>query len=88
MSTKDGCYVYPRVLPNALFPPDECLKIIEDHAGITLRDHLAAMAMQGMLSNTDASDELMHLSGRLAPTLAINAYEFADAMIAAREAKP
>lgn len=52
--------------------------------GMTLRDYFAAKAMQGMLANTDATDETLHRQGFLFPILAANAYELADAMLAER----
>lgn len=60
--------------------------------GMTLRDHFAAMAMQGMVAAVygigtfaKSSDEKVDVS--FAPDFASNAYVFADAMLAARKVK-
>ncbi len=53
-------------------------------SGMALRDYLAAAALQGMLANTDQQDANLHRHGELSRLLAINCYEFADAMIAER----
>lgn len=45
-------YVYPRQLPNIKLTPDEALECIKEHAGITLREHYAGLAMQGIMSKT------------------------------------
>lgn len=55
--------------------------------GMTLRDWFAGMAMQGMLGGMGFDAPLSHKASP-APVYAETAYEFADAMIAAREAKP
>jgi len=47
------------------------------HEGLTIRDHFAGQALQGMLN----SKALAHLHPH---TQAAKAYEYADAMIAAR----
>lgn len=57
-------------------------------AGMSLRDWFAGLALQGMLANTDAEDERAHRTGSLAPVVAENAYQFADAMIAERNRTP
>lgn len=51
---------------------------------LTVRDYLAAKAMQGMLANTDDNDAFQHTRGNFAAALAANAYEFADAMLKER----
>lgn len=50
--------------------------------GITLRQHFAGLAMQGMLANTDKDDERLHESGDFMPIMAVNAVEAADALLA------
>jgi hypothetical protein len=47
------------------------------HSGMTLRDYMAAKAMQGMLADP-STPEIMDIAGA--------AYEVADAMLKAREA--
>lgn len=49
---------------------------IEPSVGMTLRDYLAASALQGLLAKDDYVRK---------DFAAVNAYEYADAMIAARE---
>lgn len=49
------------------------------HPGMTLRDYFAAAALQGMLANPSV--------GGGVDAFAESAYEYADAMLAAREAK-
>lgn len=48
--------------------------------GMSLRDWFAGQALAGMLSNPEC------ITGR--PAVAVHAYGYADAMIAAREVKP
>ncbi|TKU44051.1 hypothetical protein FDX24_05705 [Citrobacter sp. wls716] len=54
--------------------------------GMTLRDYFAAKAMQGLLANTLMGDASLHAC---APDwlddISVGAYEFADAMLRARE---
>lgn len=59
-----------------------------DHPGLSLRDHFAGKALQGMCSNYKLLDlvELAHLSSGepVRFMLAHKSYEIADAMLAAR----
>ena len=73
MNTNDGGPAFPTGL--------------HDIRGASLRDWFAGMALQGMLANTDDSDAALHRVGALMKLVAINAYEAADAMLAARSAK-
>lgn len=41
---------FPVPLPKGEFSPDECLAIIERSRGMTLRQHYAGLAMQGLLA--------------------------------------
>jgi hypothetical protein len=57
------------------------------------RDGFAACAMQALLSNPVASQRICDMDPRyneknFAEVVALNAYEFADAMMAARDRKP
>lgn len=58
--------------------------------GITLRQHYAGLAMQGLLANTDAEDVEAHKLGLFAGPLSENAVLFADALLAelAKETTP
>jgi len=51
------------------------------YTGLTKREHFAAMAMQGMLSNTNEGDCNMHRAGSFCGHLSRNAVEFADALL-------
>jgi len=56
--------------------------------GMTLRDYMAAKAMQGMFANPDDSHENYDLSyDNYVKEIASCAYKMADAMLAAREQK-
>ena len=52
------------------------------HPGMTLRDYFAAKAMQGMLACSNLDAKLKADAG----LIATSAYQFADAMMKAREA--
>lgn len=55
--------------------------------GMTLRDYFAAKAMQGLLSNQLMGDASIHKSAtEWLGDISVSAYEFADAMLRAREA--
>lgn len=64
--------------------------IVEHHKGMTLRDYMAAKAMQGMFvtaidwipTGKKADEESL----KIYKDLAFDAYEMADAMLKAREA--
>ena len=73
-------YAFPRKLPDVLCSPDEALRIIEQHAGMTLRDYFAAKAMQAAATNPAGADGFTY-SQR-----AEWAYLQADAMLIARKA--
>jgi len=54
-------------------------------SNITLRDHFAGLAMQGLLSNQVMGDCALHDSAaEWVKAMTEGAYEFADAMIAER----
>ena len=52
-------------------------EVVDEFQGMTLRDHFAAKAMQGLLSNVAASDNITEV-----PRVC---YLLADAMLKARE---
>jgi hypothetical protein len=83
---KDGGPAFPRRLPDIRVPPDEALRIIESHAGMSLRDYFAAAALQGMLAyrHVNPTNGNYHENCSL-DDCAMQAYEYADAMLAARE---
>jgi len=63
---------------------------IEPSVGMTLRDYIAAKALQGFLSSRYVSDFIKEVGNfstdsDVRRNLATNAYLYADAMIAARE---
>jgi len=45
----NGGYAYPRRLPDIKLPPDEAYESVKNHAGKTLLDDFAGLAMQSML---------------------------------------
>ena len=57
--------------------------------GMTLRDYFAARVLQAMFTNTDYLETVRNLANErnvdVRTALAHNAYELADAMLAARE---
>ena len=55
---------------------------IGQHQGMTLRDYLAAKAMQGELACQNVNGGTWHDINKLA----VHAYQIADAMLKAREA--
>lgn len=66
---------------------------VEYFPGMTLRDYFAAKALAGIVGNFDVSRAICDNDPRyddtnFAQVVALNAYEFADAMLKAREAKP
>ena len=77
----DGGPAFPRKLPNVEVRPDEALRIIRNHEGMSLRDYFAAKAMQGLLAERlpdhhgDGGEEV----------LAQDAYMIASAMLSERE---
>ena len=73
----DGGRAFPFVQWRA---PDGMMAISSDH-GMTLRDYFAGQALVGMMQAMRPYSDLFERS-------AIHAYAQADAMLAAREAKP
>ena len=54
-------------------------------SNITLRDHFAGLAMQGLLSSTVMGDAALHDSAaEWVKVMSAGAYDFADCMIAER----
>jgi hypothetical protein len=54
------------------------------HEGMTLRDWFAGQALAGIISTCDAKSE----GSQAIKPIAAAAYDFADAMLRAREVKP
>lgn len=62
------------------------LPAVKHHLGLSVRDYLAAKAMQGMLAYPgDESNGSWHNNATV-HLVASHAYRYADAMLAAREA--
>ena len=59
---------------------------VESWTGMSLRDHFAGLALQAMISIPDKDGP--NRGKRGVPILAGFAYEYADAMLAARKANP
>lgn len=61
--------------------------------GMSLRDYFAAKALQGLLANSSVPNDLFIMgdgtdeNGSVETYAAESAYDYADAMLAAREAK-
>lgn len=53
--------------------------------GMTLRDYFAAKAMQGILSDNTVTSDPFDDWGEFCAVVAKDAYDFADAMLKARE---
>jgi hypothetical protein len=78
----DGGPVNAQPFPQMAVTPDARIFCVSDHGdqphqGMSRRDWLAGMAMQGMLANRDAWDGERHNE-----YVATQAYKIADAMIA------
>ena len=58
-----------------------------DHFGMTLRDWFAGQALQGWLASF-GPDQVHPVATDIENSVAKQAYQMADAMIAAREVKP
>ena len=71
----DSPFVFPRSIA---FDPGSSGFYSPEQDGMTLRDYFAAAALQGLISEGDAP-------AKWTPAIfAMNAYEFADAMLIAR----
>jgi hypothetical protein len=75
----DGGPAFPSTIQ--YFPDD---KNANEEQGMTLRDWFAGQALAGMISGLDAKSE----GSQAIKPIAAAAYDFADAMLAAREVKP
>lgn len=74
-------FAFPRSLPEGKFVPDEAIRILQDHAGMTLRDYFAAAALPALINESYnrpifADDPIFDVARA--------AYELADAMLAER----
>ncbi|MEN7526971.1 hypothetical protein [Cupriavidus sp. DL-D2] len=72
-----GDYVHRTCDPNE--------KVVRGHEGMTLRDYFAAKALAAMISQPHKAPE--NCGKKAVPRLAQFAYEYADAMLAARESQ-
>lgn len=82
-----GPYAYPRRLPAGEFHPKEVLTILEEHAGMELRDAAALAALQGLLASPLELTEVSDLveDGHYRPMArALVAFRHADAFLKAR----
>lgn len=61
----------------------------DKHAAIsmTLRDHFAGLAMQGLLANPKLQKEILKQGGAIGGWIEESAYSFADAMLKIRDKK-
>ncbi|ARK42612.1 hypothetical protein [Burkholderia pseudomallei] len=74
---KDGGPAFPEV-------PGDC-NGYEGKSGMTLRDYFAAKAMAGMLAYPGCESRGSHHNNNTPDGVATVAYEYADAMLRARE---
>ena len=70
--------------PPAFPVPFEWNNELIQYVGMTLRDYMAARAMQGLMHNYDICDFLEHKDWL--EDISITSYQIADAMMKAREA--
>ena len=73
-----GGYAFPRQLPNGLMPPDQALRCIQDHSGMSLRDWFSGMALSSVMREPRTKQWLPAV-------LATEAYAVADAMLVERQ---
>ncbi len=77
---KDGGPAFPSGLIDPSTPEDAVHSL---HSGLSIRDYFAAKAMQGELACQNVNGGTWHDINKLA----VHAYQIADAMLRAREAK-
>lgn len=83
----DGGPAFPRKLPDVHCSPDEALRIIEKHAGMSLRDYFAAKALCGVMQVIVSGIHQRSNHDAVGPdVIAQSAYKIADAMLIARKA--
>lgn len=89
MSDKNGGPAFPSPVPLYSRTTQNGLEITSsiDACGMSLRDYFAAAAMQGIIASGRTIPSAVE-NGCQAEIDARTAYFFADAMLAAREAKP
>ena len=80
---KDGGAAFP-------LPPysSSCLEPPRPNLGMTLRDFFAGQAIVAIFSSPRTIDEINKIDQDFAVSTALGAYDIADAMLAAREARP
>ena len=74
MKDTTGGYIYPRVIKNMVYNPETDKTIIEDHAGMTLRDYFAGQVIPSLIPDPQMSIKIQ----------VEDAYRIADAMIKER----
>ncbi|MBS7559957.1 hypothetical protein KHO49_16565 [Pseudomonas sp. RC4D1] len=87
MSIQDGGPAFPVAdYDHMVFQPATVAETKRDLSGMSLRDHFAAKALQGLLAwPGDDSNGSYHSNSDPGHTASM-AYEYADAMLAARSA--
>ncbi|ARK86083.1 hypothetical protein [Burkholderia pseudomallei] len=80
----DGGPAFPVADPFALNPRDKA-EMERLASGMTLRDYFAAKAMAGMLAYPGCESRGSHHNNNTPDGVATMAYEYADAMLRARE---
>jgi hypothetical protein len=86
MSDKYGGPAFPRQLPKVSVTPDEALRIIQEHAGMSLRDYFAAHAMNAPWGEALTPEVYPDgvVTQEAAAALAESCYAVADAMLKER----
>lgn len=82
-------YAFPRPRPAGEWHPDEVAEMIPRYSGLTLRDYFATAALAALVGEQTNMDSLMRVAERenmtIAHSAATWAYQYADAMLKARE---
>ncbi len=78
----DGGRAFPRVLPDCKVAPMRALEVIEEHAGMSLRDYFAAAALTGLIATPLPPPDCSPVTHW---RLAEDADRCADAMLKARK---
>lgn len=87
----DGGPAYPRQLPDVEVSPDRAAEMIDEYAGMSLRDRFAGQIIAGMAGCQDFVNEVIRGSeskDEARDRMADWAWKMADAMIRARKKPP
>lgn len=85
MDRNDGGPAFPRELPNVEVPLDEVIDLIRRYEGMSLRDYFAGQALVGCFNFWVQVNARTTIGDPNRDAITKLAYEYADAMIKARE---